>query len=167
MYRFVILAVTALALLLAAGSLQCGDSSAVVDADPTSFEWLSGMWVMETPDGLIVETWGKDSNWVYHGTGLTIKGGNRVSIEKMRIQSVKDSGMVFVADVPHNKSEVTFKLVKGGDASMRFVFENLAHDFPQRVIYQLKADGDSLLARVEGMMNGKLEGEDFAYRRKR
>jgi len=163
--RVILVAVTA-ALLLTVG-IVCGDDKIKADADPTSFEWLPGIWVMDRPDGLIVETWGKDGNWVYTGVGVTIRNGGKVSMEKMWIQQAKDGGMEFVADVPHNTDKVPFKLVSGGDSTMKFVFENLAHDFPQRVIYQFRADGDSMLARVEGMVNGKIEGEDFAYKRKR
>jgi hypothetical protein len=41
------------------------------------------------------------------------------------------------------------------------VFEDLAHDFPQRVIYERK--GDRLAARIEGMMGGKLEAMDWGF----
>lgn len=43
-------------------------------------------------------------------------------------------------------------------------FENLAHDFPQRVIYR-RAGADSLIARVEGTRAGQPRGFDFPYRR--
>ena len=43
------------------------------------------------------------------------------------------------------------------------VFENPAHDFPQRVIY--KRDGDKLNARIEGTKDGKTRGIDFPYTR--
>ena len=43
-------------------------------------------------------------------------------------------------------------------------FENLAHDFPQRVMYR-RVGGDSLVARVEGTRAGRTRGVDFAYRR--
>jgi hypothetical protein len=43
------------------------------------------------------------------------------------------------------------------------VFENAAHDFPQRVGY--KRDGDSLLAWVEGTTNSKSRRVEFPYRR--
>jgi hypothetical protein len=43
------------------------------------------------------------------------------------------------------------------------IFENPAHDFPQRVGY--KRDGDSLLAWIEGAVNGKSRRVEFPYRR--
>jgi hypothetical protein len=42
-------------------------------------------------------------------------------------------------------------------------FENLAHDFPQRIIY--RKCGDDLCARIEGMMDGRLEAMAWRYSR--
>jgi hypothetical protein len=44
------------------------------------------------------------------------------------------------------------------------VFENLAHDFPQRVGYQLVGP-DSLMAWIEGPRNGKMKRIEFPYQR--
>ena len=41
------------------------------------------------------------------------------------------------------------------------MFENLAHEFPQRIIYS--RDGETLTARIEGMMDGKLEGMEWSF----
>jgi hypothetical protein len=43
------------------------------------------------------------------------------------------------------------------------VFENPAHDYPQRVAYTRK--GDSLLAWIDGTVSGKSRRVDFPYRR--
>ena len=43
----------------------------------------------------------------------------------------------------------------------RAVFEQLGHDFPQRVIYwPCEAD---LCARIEGTMDGKLQGMNWRF----
>jgi hypothetical protein len=44
----------------------------------------------------------------------------------------------------------------------RVVFDNRAHDFPQRVIYW--RDGEALHARVEGLVRGTLESEEWQWR---
>jgi hypothetical protein len=41
-------------------------------------------------------------------------------------------------------------------------FENLQHDFPQRIIYWMEKDG-SLRAKVEGTMNGKAASEEWSW----
>jgi hypothetical protein len=43
------------------------------------------------------------------------------------------------------------------------VFENEAHDFPQRVIY--RREGDRLLARIEGKIGGKERSADWIFNR--
>jgi hypothetical protein len=51
-------------------------------------------------------------------------------------------------------------LVKKTDSSV--VFENLEHDYPQRIIYSLEPSGD-LRARVEGIRGGKLEFDEWLW----
>jgi hypothetical protein len=48
-------------------------------------------------------------------------------------------------------------------SATELVFENPSHDFPQRVIYRKVPDG--LLARIEGVINGKPRGEDYPFKR--
>jgi len=45
----------------------------------------------------------------------------------------------------------------------RIVFENLEHDYPQRILYW--RDGEKLCARTEGEIDGKSEAEEWCYAR--
>lgn len=45
----------------------------------------------------------------------------------------------------------------------RVLFENLQHDFPQRVGYE--RSGDSLVAWIEGAHKGQVKRIEFPYRR--
>ena len=47
----------------------------------------------------------------------------------------------------------------------KFVFENAAHDFPKKIIYQRQ--GLMLLAAIEGMQKGKSVREEFLFKRVR
>jgi hypothetical protein len=40
-------------------------------------------------------------------------------------------------------------------------FENLAHDFPQRVIYTYGGDSDTLEARIEGTIDGRTQSMEW------
>jgi hypothetical protein len=132
-----------------------------------SLNWLPGFYVMEASDGMTIETWSRTTDGSYHGTGVTIRSENRVSIEKMRIELLDGRGIVFIADVPHNSSEVAFDLIEySADDGLRFVFENPTHDYPQRVIYHYRPDRNSLLGRIEGTINGQFEATDFSYQRR-
>ena len=50
---------------------------------------------------------------------------------------------------PHPKGQPSDTFAEKERAPGRLVWENLAHDFPQRVMYNA-APGDSLIARIEG-----------------
>ena len=43
------------------------------------------------------------------------------------------------------------------------MFENAAHDFPQRVLYW--RDGEALVARIEGTIAGKEKSEEWRFSR--
>jgi hypothetical protein len=94
------------------------------------------------------------------GVGRTIAGGKTVFYEYLRVEARTD-GVYYVALIK-GQPEVAFKLVRcEGEA---VVFENPAHDFPQRIICRKNKDG-SLHARIEGPRQGKTVGEDFPYKR--
>ena len=72
-----------------------------------------------------------------------------VSWEFQRIQAT-DKGIVYFAS-PRSAPPTPFTLVESGPK--RAVFENKAHDFPQRILYW-KSPG-ALHARVEGPRGGQ------------
>jgi hypothetical protein len=83
-----------------------------------------------------------------------------VFFEFLRIEARAD-GVYYVAQ-PKGKPPTDFKLArKDGET---FVFENLAHDFPKRILYT-RAGDDALVARVEGDAASKEKAEEFRYRR--
>jgi hypothetical protein len=50
------------------------------------------------------------------------------------------------------------------NSDKKFVFENITHDFPQRIIYHF-VDDKNLTARIEGEVDGKMESSDFIYKK--
>ncbi|MFZ6766053.1 DUF6265 family protein [Undibacterium sp. Di26W] len=124
-------------------------------------QWLSGCWQASG----VVET-GSEEHWLAPaggsmlGMGRTVRKGKMVAWEFMRIQENADS-LVFTA-MPSGKPEASFQLQTL--EKQKVVFENPRPEFPQRVIYQLNADG-SLLGRIEGMINDQLKGIDFPMKK--
>lgn len=126
-----------------------------------SFAFLSGCWEINNPERklLVSEQWMSPAGDAMIGMARSVRNGKLGSYEFLRI--VQDgTGIHYVAKPSQSKSETSFKLVKW--TADEAVFENPAHDFPQRVIYRL-AGTDALAARIEGMMNGKSTGLDFPY----
>jgi hypothetical protein len=94
------------------------------------------------------------------GMSRTVIGGKTVEYEFLRIALV-GSTLAYVAK-PSGQPEATFPVKSIDDGAV--VFENLAHDFPQRVIYRRNTDG-SVTARIEGTVKGETRGRDFPYTR--
>ena len=138
------------------------DSSAHAEESPLApMAWLTGCWVEEGAEAGTVEQWMAPAGDTMLGMGRTVKNGKTTTFEFMRLRANDEGKLVFIA-LPRGQGETTFTLLSHLD--QRAVFENLQHDFPQRVIYQ-KLGPDRLAARIEGIRNGALRGVDFAMQR--
>lgn len=124
--------------------------------------WLGGCWNNERGNRSVEEVWLKPKGGMMLGLGRTLKDGQAIEFEFMRIHEEK--GEIFYTAKPSGQPEASFKLISNKNGEV--VFENPQHDFPQRVIYRKQTDG-SLIARIEGEMNGKKRGIDFPFKRAR
>ena len=136
--------------------------SAIAQTKPaklTDLAWLAGCWQSSKPDtgDLLSEQWMKPEGGMMIGMGRTVRGGKAADWEFMRIEQVGDS-LTFYAKPRANKEETPFKMSRMSESEV--VFEDPAHDFPQRVTYRLTKTG-SLAPSIEGMINGKLKTIDF------
>jgi len=127
----------------------------------SDLSFLAGCWELKSNGREINEQWMKPSGGVMLGMGRTVANGNVREYEFTQIREEKDGEIYYVAK-PSGQPEASFKLVKLQNKEV--VFENLEHDFPQRVIYRRQADG-SLFARVEGTVKGQMRGLDYPYKR--
>ncbi len=71
------------------------------------------------------------------------------------------AGLAYVAR-PSRQAETSFPATMITDSLL--VFENPAHDFPQRILYRRRGS-DSVVARIEGPRGGQMRGIDFPYAR--
>lgn len=141
-------------LLLAATPALAGEAVSVAD-----LAWMSGAWIQETPGQTVREVWLPPHQDAMAGLSQTHRPGKPVSTEFNTI-TAEPAGIVFTAMFA-GRSPTRFLLKPGAPGEA--VFENLAHDFPQRVIY--RRCGADLCARIEGTIDGKVEGVDWRYRR--
>ena len=132
------------------------------DRQPTinDLSWLTGCWENTTSKRQRDENWSKPAGGTLLGVGRAVVDGKTAEYEFMRIHQEPD-GLYYTAQ-PSGQPQASFKLKSLHDKEV--VFENLQHDFPQRVIYRLTADG-ALQARIEGTMKGKARGIDFPFQR--
>ena len=125
--------------------------------------WMGGCWEAKPKGREINEQWMKPAGQTMLGMGRTVTQGKTVGYEFMQIREDKDGAIYYVAK-PSGQSEASFKLIKLQNREA--VFENLEHDFPQRVIYRLQPDG-SLFARIEGLSKGQPRGINYPMTRAR
>ena len=125
--------------------------------------WMGGCWEAKAKGREINEQWMKPAGQTMLGMGRTVAQGRTVEYEFMQIREDKDGAIYYVAK-PSGQGEASFKLIKLQNREA--VFENLEHDFPQRVIYRRQSDG-SLFARIEGLSKGQPRGIDYPMTRAR
>jgi hypothetical protein len=158
------LATAALSVVVAMTSAHAEDICALPksNAEIASLSWLAGNWVEDGKSRTVRERWAGPYGGVLLGIGVTTQADTAKSYEFFRIAKTA-AGLSYFAS-PNGASPTEFKAVE--ICAGKVVFENKAHDFPQRVIYTKGANG-TLNARVEGLLKGKLEGESWAYRAER
>ncbi len=121
--------------------------------------WLSGDWETAPGRAQIDEHWTRHAGGSMFGVSRTVAGGKTVFFEYLRIET-RAADIFYVAHPRARTPGTDFKLVKLN--AQEAVFENLAHDFPKRIIYRKNTDG-SITARIEGDGTEKAKPQDFRY----
>jgi hypothetical protein len=125
-----------------------------------ALSWMSGCWSMNSGPMTIDEQWTKPAAGTLLGSSRTIKEGRTVFHEFMRIEQ-RGAEITYTPRIGTKAEPVSFRLIK--QTADEVIFENRAHDFPQRIIYRKVPGG--LQARIEGLDKGKPRAEDFPYKR--
>jgi hypothetical protein len=150
-------------ILFFVSSVFAAKAQSYSDKDFKPLYSLQGLWKMETGRGPIYEEWNKKDDKKLAGRSYRINNSDTIVMEKIELY-ISGNEIVYSPTVSdqNNQQPVTFKLISNADG--RFVFENKAHDFPQRIIYNLVSN-DAVHARIEGVRNGQERGSDFKYSR--
>jgi hypothetical protein len=145
-------------------SLLFGLAPLLRASEPSSIDdlkWLAGCWASvggETGSG---EQWTMPAGNTLFGVSRSVKAGKTVAHEFMQIRT-NDAGEIEFIARPSGQTGATFVLKSLEENEV--VFENPAHDFPQRIIYRLKSPRD-LEARIEGQVSGVSRTVDFPLKR--
>ncbi|MFY9554712.1 MAG: DUF6265 family protein [Blastocatellia bacterium] len=124
-------------------------------------EWISGCWASDDGKERIEEVWMKPAGQSMIGMSRTVAGGKTVFTEHIQIRE-NNGQMAYIVAIGMGAKPVVFKLLKSSDGEV--VFENLTHDFPQRIIYR-RDSRDSLFARIEGHEKSVNKAMDFHFKR--
>jgi len=123
--------------------------------------WLAGCWELRAPNRVTMEMWMPPSAGMMLGASRTIVGDATREFEHLRISARGDT-LVYTA-IPSGQRETDFKT--SAPVNVALVFENRAHDFPQRIMYR-RVGADSMVARIEGPgPNNTARGIDMPMRR--
>ncbi len=128
------------------------------ETEINSLKWMLGKWQSSTEEGTLYEEWKKVNDFTYsgHAYAITAEGDTTFS-ETAEITNT--NGSITYSVTVNEETSTDFALV---DNQERAVFENVDHDFPQRIIYQ-KLAKDSLFARIEGTVDGEDQFEEYRY----
>jgi hypothetical protein len=128
--------------------------------EAAALAWLAGSW-SGVRDGVASEEhWTTPDGGALVGLHKDVRDGKMASFEFLRI--VEEGGRLCYVASPRGAAPTSFCAVELGER--RVVFENLQHDFPQRILYWLDDRGD-LHARVEGPPNEKESVEEWVWSR--
>ena len=140
-------AIPVLAVVAGLAAIAHAQSAPTTPPPPLSaISFMSGCWRGPSANGTTIEEqYTESADNMVIGMTRYVRGNRVVMFEFTTIERT-DSSFVMIPRPRGNKSDA-FPLKEVTDA--RAVWENLAHDFPQRIIYARGTDG-SLVARIEG-----------------
>ena len=121
--------------------------------------WLAGAWVGEAGGRWTEESWTPPRGGVMLGVSRSGRGAELREYEFIRIARGGDGAISYIA-MPQGGAPVAFALVRR--ERTRAIFENVAHDYPQRIEYV--RDGDVLTATISAIDGTK--ARRWTYRRR-
>lgn len=127
----------------------------------SALDWMTGTWASKDQDATVTESWLGPGNGLMVAANLSAWSSGRKSYEFLRIGETPE-GLSYYAS-PGGRPAVEFRLKELGER--RVVFENAAHDFPQRILYW--RDGEQLVARIEGTARNAPKSEEWRFDRVR
>jgi sarcosine oxidase delta subunit len=136
---------------------------AAADAVITKANWIIGKWKNSSPQGVATEIWEKQNDSTFAGKSYFVAGKDTVSSETLVLKQTGNT-LQYIPQVKNQNDgkAIVFNMTTANDSLL--VFENPAHDFPQKISYT-KITRDSLVAEISGNNKGKPEAQQFPMKR--
>ena len=151
---------------IGAGPMQGRGPTQAASERIQSLAWLSGCWTRSGQRGLTEEQWTRPAGGTMLGLSRTVRRvadrDSTTEFEFLRVFA-RDGKLVYAA-LPSGQRYTEFVEAESSDSSV--VFANPRHDFPQSVRYTRRG-ADSLVARIDGTIQGRARAVDFPYARSR
>lgn len=121
--------------------------------------WMAGSW-MERKGGTDTEEhWLAPRGGLMLATNRTVKDGKASAFEFLRIE-LRDGKPVYLS-MPNARPATEFRTAE--HAPTRIVFEDPGREFPRRILYW--RDGEALMARIEGTIDGQPRSREWRFER--
>ena len=162
---------TVLAILAATCLLQACQSPAPTAPPAPKYpqldkaSWLLGTWQNHSPEGVATEVWRQENDSVYAGSSHFVIGQDTVSAESIRLEA-SGQGLAYIPTVKGQNNDAPVRFTLSTTTDKQLVFENPAHDFPQKISYA-QVSPDSLVAEISGTIEGQVQAQAFPMRRVR
>lgn len=137
----------------------CLASGPAIAAEPDELAWMSGHWRSTEGETVSEEFWTDAAGGLMLGTNRTVRQGQAIAFEFLRIELGFESDAARYCALPGGRSATCFALVDQGENHVRF--ENSGHDFPQVIEY--RREGDALSATISDLSGAR--SMDFSWQR--
>ena len=121
-----------------------------IATDLNQLAWFAGCWQIARGDQVIDEQWMAPRAGVMLGMSRTVRAGRTTATEFVTLRVVDDR-IVYEAN-PSAQKPTPFPATTVSPA--RAVFENPAHDYPKRIVYERKSD-TTITASIDDGSGGK------------
>lgn len=127
-------------------------------------QWIIGNWEQKTEAGILTESWKRQNDSVFVGSTYFINESDTLHSETILLEQRADS-ITYSAKVKgqNNEKAIPFTLTTANTNSL--VFENPAHDYPQKIEYQ-KSKSNGLQVTISGILRGKKSVEKYSFTKK-
>jgi hypothetical protein len=123
--------------------------------------WMVGDWMEKKGATATEEHWLPPSGGLMAAVNRTVSDGKPTTFEFLRIEM--HDGKPSYLSSPNGRPAVEFKSIE--QSATKIVFEDPGREFPRRILYW--RDGDALMARIEGTINGQPRSREWRFERMR
>jgi hypothetical protein len=151
--------ISVLLLVFVIVSCKNGDSDKNEKELIKNASWLLGKWESKSTDGILSETWTQTNDSTLQGASYFIKEKDTIHFETIVLQQ-KGEALIYSAKVrgQNDNKAISFSLVQAPENHL--VFENLKHDYPQKITYQ-NIPNKKMVAIISGLLEGKPSSEKY------
>ena len=110
------------------------------------FAELVGIWKVDGKE--LYESWEHTEAFTFTGAGYTLVDGEKKIHEQLKLE-ITDSNIVYTAQVENQNDGKSIPFVLNLNIKESFSFENLEHDFPQKIQYKFEGT-DTMHVNVLG-----------------